>query len=108
MMLAPRSIASEASAQMRSTAWAMPRGPSSIGQVMSMVSARKTSWETWRSFSSSELRRIGWPITSWWACWGVSSSRLSSEPMPVESYITTCSRIGSMAGLVTCAKSCLK
>ena len=57
-------------------------GPSSIGQVMSSVAASKISWETWRSFSSSWLRRIGWAITSWWACSGVSASRLTSAPTP--------------------------
>ena len=42
----------------------IPAGPSSIGHVMSIVCARKTSVETERSVSSSALRRIGWSITS--------------------------------------------
>ena len=49
---------------------------------MSSVAAKKISCETWRSFSSSWLRRIGWSITSWWACSGFSVSRLTSAPTP--------------------------
>ena len=47
-------------------------------------------------------------IESWRACSGVSSSRLRSEPTPVDTLITIASRIGSIGGLVTCANSCLK
>ena len=75
---------------------------------MSSVAAKNTSCETWRSFSSSWLRRIGWSITSWWACSGFSISRLTSAPTPACNDITTFSRIGSIGGLVTCANSCLK
>ena len=75
---------------------------------MSIVCALKTSCETWRSVSSSQLRRIGWLMTSWWACSGVSDSRFCSEPTPVPSDMTIDSRIGSIGGFVTCAKSCLK
>ena len=75
---------------------------------MSSVAASKISCETWRSFSSSWLRRIGWSITSWWACSGSSASRLTSAPTPACRLITTLSRIGSIGGFVTCANSCLK
>jgi hypothetical protein len=75
---------------------------------MSIVCERKTEVSTSRSVSSSWLRRIGWSMTSWWACSGVSSSRFCSAPTPVPSDITIDSRIGSIGGLVTCAKSCLK
>ena len=75
---------------------------------MSIVRASNTSWSTWRSFSSSELRRIGCGITSWWQWSGVSPSRLISGPITASRLITTDSRIGSIAGFVTCAKSCLK
>ena len=47
-------------------------------------------------------------MTSWWACSGVSVSRFCSEPTPVPSDMTIDSRIGSIGGFVTCAKSCLK
>ena len=86
----------------------MPSGPSSTDHVMSSVRALKTSESTWRRFSSSWLRRIGVFIASWQACCGVSSSRLRSEPTPVDTLITIASRIGSIGGLVTCANSCLK
>ena len=86
----------------------MPAGPSATGHVMSIVRAANTDESTWRSFSSSWLRRIGVSIASWRACSGVSSSRLRSEPTPVATLITIASRIGSIGGFVTWAKSCLK
>ena len=107
-MFTPRATRSEASRQISSTRRSMPASPSSAGQVMSIVRASKTLWSTWRSFSSCELRRIGCDITSWWQWSGVSSSRLISGPMQAVRLITTDSRIGSIAGLVTCANSCLK
>ena len=39
---------------------------------------------------------------------GVSSRRFRSEPTLACTLITTASRIESIGGLVTCAKSCLK
>jgi hypothetical protein len=86
----------------------MPSAPSLTGHVMSIVCERKTDVSTSRSVSSSWLRRIGWSMTSWWACSGVSASRFCSAPTPVASDITIDSRIGSIGGFVTCAKSCLK
>ncbi len=68
----------------------------------------KIAERTWRSCSSSESSRIGLSITSWRACSGVSSSRLRSEPTLACTLITTASRIESIGGFVTCAKSCLK
>ena len=107
-MVAPWATWSSASRQTCSSRLSIPPGPSSIGQLMSTVAAWKISWETWRSFSSWPLRRIGWSMTSWWAESGDSSSRLNSAPTPVCRLITTFSRIGSIGGLVTCANSCLK
>ena len=57
-----------------------PSGPSATGHVVSIVCAWKTSESIWRSRSSSSSSRIGFAITSWRACSGVSSSRLRSEP----------------------------
>ena len=68
----------------------------------------KTSDSTWRRLSSSWLRRIGFSMISCRACSGVSSSRLRSEPTSDCTLITTASRIESIGGFVTCAKSCLK
>ena len=107
-MFAPRSIHAAASAQIASRRHSIPSAPCSIGQVMSIVAAWKTSWETWRSFSSSWLRSIGWRMNSWCACSGDSVSRFTSAPTDVARLITTDSRIGSIGGLVTCANSCLK
>ena len=75
---------------------------------MSSVRALKIDESTWRRRSSSESSRIGFSITSWRACSGVSSSRLRSEPTLACTLITTASRIESIGGFVTCAKSCLK
>src|SRR5881409_2947571 len=75
---------------------------------MSSVAVANVSWPTWRSVSSSMLRRIGPCMTIWWACSGVSSSRLPSAPTAALTLITTASRIGSIDGLVTCAKSYFK
>ena len=47
-------------------------------------------------------------MISWWACAGVSVKRLDCGPTEVSRLITTRSRIESIAGLVTCANSCLK
>ena len=63
-MLAPFSTYPAASSHSASSRASMPRYPCSIGHVMSSVAAKKISCETWRSFSSSWLRRIGWSITS--------------------------------------------
>ena len=93
---------------MRRTAHVMPSGPSSTRHVIGTVCERNTDESTPRSASSSELRRIGCGITSWCAWSGPSVSRLASEPTPVRIDITTDSRIGSIGGFVTCAKSCLK
>jgi hypothetical protein len=104
----PAAMWSVASSHTLASRFGSPAGPSSIGQVMSIVCERKTSVETSRSVSSSALRRIGWSITSWCACSGVSASRLRSAPTPVPNDMTIDSRIESIGGFVTWAKSCLK
>ncbi len=63
-MFTPRVTSSEASWQMASRRSFMPSGPSPEGQVASIDRASNTSWSTCRSFSVSELRRIGWGMTS--------------------------------------------
>ena len=107
-MLAPPTSAASASSKTRSSAASIPSGPSTVGQVMSSVCDLKIAERTWRSCSSSESSRIGLSITSWRACSGVSSSRFRSEPTLACTLITTASRIESIGGFVTCAKSCLK
>ena len=107
-MLVPSASVSSASAHTRSSARVMPSGPSATGHVMSTVCALKIELSTWRSCWISRSNRIGVCIASWCACSGDSSSRLRSEPTPVPWLITIASRIGSIGGLVTWAKSCLK
>ena len=104
----PAASAASASRQRRSSAASSPAGPSATGHVMSSVRALKIAECTWRSCSSSESSRIGVWSTSWRACSGVSSNRFFSEPMLACRLITIASRIESIGGFVTCAKSCLK
>ncbi|MNC95103.1 hypothetical protein D3C83_121320 [compost metagenome] len=63
----------------------------------------------WRIFSISKKSSTGWP-TSRRSGGFISSmpSRFGFGPMNETSEVTSSSRIGSIAGLVTCAKSCLK
>ncbi len=107
-MLTPPASASSASRQIRSSAPSSPEVPSETGQVMSIVWALNNPVSICRSASSSWSRRIGWGIWSWRACSGDSPSRLRSEPTLVATLITTASRVESIGGFVTCAKSCLK
>ena len=61
-----------------------------------------------RIFSKSEFDRIGWATSrrlwapAWWP------SRLGRGPIIETRLITSSSRIGSIGGLVTWAKFCLK
>ena len=84
-MLAPPAIASVGLvADVGQRACSMPvRALVDRPDDVDRVRARRCRAATWRSFSSSWLRRIGWPCTSWCACSGVSSSRLPSAPTPV-------------------------
>ena len=50
---------------------------------MSIVWLLKSPRSTWRSVSSSSLRRIGWSRTSWCACLGVAARRLRWAPIAV-------------------------
>ena len=61
-----------------------------------------------RIFSVSTSVSTGFCTTSLWLCSGVSSSIFFSGPMKLSRLITIFSLMGSMAGLVTCANSCLK
>ena len=108
-MLAPSSTRRAASlAERVERALHALRARRSIGQVMSIVAASNTSWDDLAQLLELRVARIGWSITSWCACSGDSSSRLTSAPTPRPRLITTASRIGSIGGFVTCANSCLK
>ena len=61
-----------------------------------------------RSLARSPLVSTGCAMARRRAWSGDSSSRLPCAPTAVRRLITSVSRCGSMAGFVTCAKSCLK
>ena len=60
------------------------------------------------SFSISVLLRMGWLIFNTWQFSGRSSNRFPSRPTYTAVLVTISSRMESMGGLVTWAKSCLK
>ena len=108
-MFAPSAIALYASSQISAIRFVSPSGPSSTGHVMSIVCAAKMSWSTWRSVSSSWLRRIGWSMIELVGVLGRLGRAGCARPRcRSRGYITISSRIGSIGGFVTCAKSCLK
>ena len=104
----PSLIANDASRHNSSTAAPKPSAPSATRNNMRSVLLLKCGSEIPRIFCRSALVKIG--------CWtlirrqdsGDSSIKLGFGPMFVTSDITSCSRIGSIGGLVTCANSCLK
>ncbi len=105
---APFATASSASLQRRSTAFSRPAFPSLFGQVASRMTDGN-SLDGAVSFclmlSSSCSKRIAdssWSTLAWS---GVSSRMLRSAPRPASRVMTDHSRIGSIGGLVTCAKS---
>ncbi len=110
-MLRSASTQSVASEQMRSSASSRPAAPSAAGQVVSIVAVRnepssRSSIE--RIFSSSALVRTGCETSSRLCVPAWRPSRLGRGPIIDTSDITSSSRIGSIGGLVTCAKFCLK
>ena len=105
------STASVASRQSRSSAGSRPSAPSSAGQVASSVAVRKapsSSSLIARILARSSLVRIGWATSSrlWVPAW--RPSRFGRGPIIETRLITSSSRIGSIGGLVTWAKFCLK
>ena len=61
-----------------------------------------------RNFSISEFFRMGSASLSCLQLSGLGSTRLPSDPSVSVVEVINSSRMGSMGGLVTCAKSCLK
>ena len=104
----PSASAASASRQSRSSAASMPAGPSATGQVTSSVRALKIAECTWRSCSSSESSRIGLLEHELAGVLGRLVEEVLSEPMLACRLITIASRIESIGGFVTWAKSCLK
>ena len=104
----PSRIFSDASRQIRSSPSSSACTPPSEWKVVEMVAAGNWRWVTWRIVSRSALLRIGVGTSSRLAWAGPCSSRLPPAPRLVARDMTSSSRIGSMGGLVTWAKSCLK
>ena len=92
----------------RLRAGASPGSASSASNSAGSVTTLKSSRLTVRSRSMSSLVRIGCGSLSCRQCSGVSSSRFRCLPVNAISDITSPSRSGSIGGLVTWAKSCLK
>ena len=94
--------------QMRWMAFSRPASPSASGQTQETV-AEVCSWPgRERMVSNSFGNRMGESRLDHAGVLGPSPSQLRRQPMMVLSDITSFSRIGSMGGLVTWAKSCLK
>ena len=104
----PSAIAREARRQSASSARSSARPPPRASNVQSSVTVRKRSRGSARSLARSPLVSTGCAIARRRAWSGDSSSRLPCAPTAVRRLITSVSRCGSMAGFVTCAKSCLK
>src|SRR5215212_6292825 len=82
--------------------------PSATGKRMGSVVEIARSSPRARIFSSSAAVRTGWSIRIRLQCFLVSSKRFCSGPRLILSDMTSSSRSGSIGGLVTCAKCCLK
>ena len=112
MMLTPSRTAPSARAQSSSSTWSIPAAPSPAWKVVSSV--RDLKWLSEispieRIFSRSASVRIGWRTSSRLVeATPCVSNRFGRGPMIETRLITSSSRIGSIGGLVTCAKFCLK
>ena len=104
-MSEPAAAAFAASPTSRSIAASRPASPSDVGHVMS--SGDHCSGEAITRAMSS-LVSTGEASRNRLAGGGASSSRAGPRPSHVVSDITRSSRSESIAGLVTCAKRCLK
>lgn len=107
-MCDPSSMTFSTSAQTVWMADFSPVAPWLAGHVVSMVRLLKLNSSMCLTRSSSCSSRMADSSASTRACLGVSSSRFFSAPRPADSDMTAHSRMGSMGGFVTCAKSCLK
>ena len=110
-MFLSASTASVAAQHISLIAISSPAAPVAASQVVSMVAVRKapsSASSTERILATSSLVRIGWSISS--RLWLPASRprRLGRGPIIETRLITSSSRIGSIGGLVTWAKFCLK
>jgi hypothetical protein len=110
-MLRSCSTASVAAQHISLIAIRGPSAPLAASQVMSIVSVRNapsSAVSTERIFSRSLLVRIGWSTSSRLCVPASCPSRFGRGPIIEVRLITSSSRIGSIGGLVTWAKFCLK
>ncbi len=111
-MLMPSRTAASARAQSSSSTCSSPAAPKPAWKVVSSV--RDLKWvsamsEIERIFSRSASVRIGWRTSSRLVpAMPCRSNRFGRGPMIETRLMTSSSRIGSIGGLVTCAKFCLK
>ena len=111
-MLMPSRTAASARTHSVSSASLRPAAPCSAGQVVSRMRDLKCpspTSEMARIFSRSASVRIGWRTSRRLRRELPSrSNRFGRGPMIETRLMTSSSRIGSIGGLVTCAKFCLK
>eukprot|EP00955_Chlamydomonas_euryale_P074727 362112-Chlamydomonas_euryale.AAC.2 len=101
--LAPASTAASTCAAMRASASRSPAGPSATGKVVSTtVVDQPLKPRSALIAATSLLEMTGCGRSSRPTCLGSASVTSASGPMNVRSDVTTASRNGSIAGLVTC------
>ena len=109
MMIAMfRFTASSTSPQSSSMRALSPSFPAAASQVQSRTCEGNPWSAMWVIFSSWCSKRMAESREIELQCPGLSSSRFRSGPSPAPRVITAHSRMGSMGGLVTWAKRCLK
>ena len=106
--VAPAATCTEAAAQRRSSAAASPDGALGAWERRAKGRRREALLGDVAQRLHVLVREDGWGRSSRCAWAGPCSSRLPPAPSVVASVITRASRIGSIGGLVTWAKSCLK
>ena len=107
-ILAPASTALVAPAHKSSMALASAASPPPALKRMGRVTDLKPAWLMYLSLANSSLVRMGDLSLIRLQLIGFGLSKLRSEPMVVSAEVTNSSRMQSMGGLVTWAKSCLK
>ena len=106
--MVPSAIAWSAALNNSSMARSRPALPSFGLKRIGSVSDLSPGMSILRNFSISEFFRIGSGSLSCRQLSGLGATRFPSEPSVSVVEVINSSRMGSMGGLVTCAKSCLK
>ena len=109
MRFAPCSIAAHARSINDLIASSSPLDPRAAGKSIGKVTAQKPRHPSnCLSRASSSLSRIGSSSAICRQLSAVGSSKFPSPPAPVNTEVTSSSRIASSGGFVTWANSCLK